>query len=112
MKTFDVLLTKSESAKVQIEAETAEEAEEIAFDRFMHCGIELEDSGIPGDVTICVTEAGGQVLTASGANSIYWSDLTPAKQAEILNAFGREFCYNVFPVAEIPIVKEDDAGDA
>ena len=108
MRTFDVLLTKIESAKVQIEAENAEEAEDIAFDRFMHCEIELSDSDCPGEVDICVTEAGRHVLPAHDTISIYWSDLTSAKQAEILVAFGDNCNYDVFPIVEIPITKEEE----
>ena len=106
MKTYDVLLSKIESAKVQIEAENAEEAEDIAFEQFMHCEIELMDSGIPGEVNISVSEAGVQGQSSPGMISIYWSDLTPAKQAEILAAFGNNCNYNVFPIINLPIPKE------
>lgn len=107
MKTYDVLLSKVESAKVQIEAENAQEAEDIAFEQFMHCEIELADSGIPGEVNISVSEAGVQNASSPGMISIYWNDLTPEKQAEILAAFGDNGNYDVFPIAEIPISEED-----
>ena len=106
MKTFDVLLSKTESAQVRIEAENAQEAEDIAFEQFMHCEIELMDSGIPGEVNISVSEAGAQNLSSPGMISIYWSDLTSEKQAEILTAFGENCNYDVFPIVEIPIEKE------
>ena len=107
MKIYDVLLSKTLSAKVQIEAENVQEAEEIALDQFLHCEIELEDSGIPGDVNIAVSDAGVQAPSSPGMISIYWSDLTPAKQAEILAAFGENCNYDVFPIVEIPISEED-----
>ena len=106
MKTYDVLISKTESAKVQIEAENAQEAEDIAFERFMHCEIELADSGIPGEVNISVTETRAQNLPTPGIISIYWNDLTPTKQAEILAAFGENCNYDVFPIVEIPISEE------
>ena len=107
MKIYDVLLSKILSAKVQIKAGNAQEAEEIALDQFLHCEIELEDSGIPGDVNISVTEAGAQTPSSPGMISVYWNDLTPAKQAEILAAFGENCNYDVFPIVEIPISEED-----
>lgn len=107
MKIYDVLLSKVESAKVQIEAENAEEAEDIAFEQFMHCELELMDSGIPGEVNISVSEAGVQTPSSPGVISIYWNDLTTVKQAEILTAFGENCNYDVFPIVEIPITEED-----
>ena len=107
MKIYDVLLSKIIFAKVQIEAENAEKAEEIALDKFMHNEIELDDSGIPGDVNISVSEAGMQAPSSPGVVSIYWNDLTPAKQAEILAAFGDNRNFDVFPIVEIPISEED-----
>lgn len=103
MKTYDVLLSKVESAKVQIEAENAEEAEDIAFERFMNREIELRDSGIPGEVNIVISEAGAQQFSSPGMIPIYWSDLTPAKQFEILTAFGANYNYDELPIIEIPI---------
>lgn len=35
--------------------------------------------------------------------SIYWNDLTPAKQAEILEAFGDNRNFDVVPIAELPL---------
>lgn len=35
--------------------------------------------------------------------TIFWDDLTKEKQAEILDAFGENCNYDVFPVAEIPV---------
>ena len=107
MKIYDVLLSKILSAKVQIKAENAQEAENIAFERFMHCEIELADSGIPGDVNISVSEAGAQTPSSPGMISVYWNDLTSAKQAEILAAFGENGNYDTFPIVEIPISEED-----
>ena len=107
MRIYDVLLSKILSAKVQIKAENAQEAEEMALDQFLHCEIELEDSGIPGDINISVSEAGMQTPSSPGMISIYWNDLTPAKQAEILAAFGENCNYDVFPIVEIPITEED-----
>ena len=109
MKTYDVLLSKVESAKVQIEAENAGEAEDIAFEQFMHCEIELMDSGIPGEINISVSEAGVQNLSSPGMISIYWSDLTPTKQAEILAAFGENCNYDTFPIVNIPILEQEDS---
>ena len=60
MKSFDVFLTKTRSAKVRVEAETAEEAEDIAFEQFMHGEIELADNGIPGEVDITATEVNSE----------------------------------------------------
>lgn len=107
MRTYDVLLSKILSAKVQIKAGNAQEAEEMALDQFLHCEIELEDSDIPGDVNISVSEDGVQTPSSPGTISIYWNDLTPAKQAEILAAFGENCNYDVFPIVEIPISEED-----
>ena len=107
MKTYDVLLSKVESAKVQIEAETAQEAEDIAFEQFMYCESELADSGIPGEVNISVTMAETQNPSSPGMISIYWNDLTPTKQAKILAVFGDNCNYDVFPIVEIPISEED-----
>ena len=57
MKKYKVHLSRTLSADVEIEAETADEAEEIAFYRLDRtCEIVLEDSGIPGDVNIKVIE--------------------------------------------------------
>lgn len=39
--------------------------------------------------------------------SIYWDDLTPSKQAEILAAFGENCNYDVFPIVEIPVTEEE-----
>lgn len=39
---------------------------------------------------------------------IYWDDLTPAKQAEILNALGDNGNFDVVPIAQIPIGEEED----
>lgn len=103
MKIYDVLLTVVQSAKVQIEVENAQKAEEIAFEQFIHGEIELAGSGVPGDVNISVSEAGVQPLSSPGMVSIYWNDLTPAKQAEILAAFGENCNFDVFPIANIPI---------
>lgn len=107
MKIYDVLLSKTEFAKVRIEAENAQEAEDIAFEQFMHCEIELADSGIPGEVNISVTAAETQNPPHPGVISIFWSDLTSAKQAEILATFGENCNYDVFPIVEIPISEED-----
>lgn len=52
MKTYQVKLSKTYTATVQIQAATPEEAEEEASYRFERGIIELEDSGIPGDVDI------------------------------------------------------------
>ena len=98
-KTFEVLLSKTLSAKVQIKAESAEQAEELALDQFLDCEIELSDSGIPGDVDVTVTE----IETSFDMISIYWNDLTPAKQAEILEAFGDNRNFDVVPIAELPL---------
>ena len=48
-----------------------------------------------------------QSQSSPGMISIYWNDLTPAKQAEILAAFGENCNYDVFPIVEIPISEED-----
>lgn len=108
MKTYEVLLTKVKSAKVQIEAENSQEAEDIAFQRFMDCEIELIDSGIPGDVIISVSEIGSKIPSSPGIISIYGGDLTTAKQSEILAAFGENCNYDVFPIVEIPITGETE----
>ena len=107
MKIYDVFLSKVESAKVQIEAENAQEAEDIAFEQFMHCEIELADSGIPGEVNICASETETQGSSPPRVISIYWDDLTLPKQAETLAAFGENCNYDVFPIVEIPVSKED-----
>lgn len=103
METYTVHLSKRETAVVQIKAESAEEAEDIAFERFIHGEIELEDSGIPGEVDIVVEQP---PAPAGDSISIFWDDLTPAKQAEILAAFGDNCNYDVFPITEIPISEE------
>ena len=107
MRLFDAILTKTKFATVQVEAESAEEAEEILLDRFLHCEIELEYSDIPGDINILVTEAGFKSPTDSDKISIYWNDLTTEKQAEILATFGDNRNYDVFPIAEISTIQED-----
>ena len=107
MRTYDVLLAVVQSAKVRIEAESAEKAEEIAFDQFLHGEIELTDSGVPGDVNISVSEAGTRMPSSPGMVSIYWNDLTTEKQAEILAAFGENCNFDVFPIANIPITEGD-----
>jgi len=35
--------------------------------------------------------------------SIYWDDLTETKQAEIIDVFGDNCNFDVFPVVEIPV---------
>ena len=40
---------------------------------------------------------------------IYWDDLTPEKQAEILEAFGDNGNYDVIPIATLSV--EDDTED-
>ena len=86
MKTYDVLLTKTLYAKVQVKAESPVEAENSAFEQFMDCEIELEDSGVPGDVNITVTEHEDDHCSHPDAIAIFWDDLTTAKQAEILSS--------------------------
>ena len=39
---------------------------------------------------------------------IYWDDLTPAKQQEIIETFGDNCNYDMFPIAEIPDAPEQD----
>ena len=39
---------------------------------------------------------------------IYWQDLTPAKQREILQAFGENGNYDVFPIATLDVPEEDE----
>ena len=39
---------------------------------------------------------------------IYWQDLTPAKQSEILRAFGENGNYDVFPIATLDVPEEDE----
>ncbi|MEG1550884.1 MAG: hypothetical protein RR355_01295 [Oscillospiraceae bacterium] len=39
---------------------------------------------------------------------IFWEDLTPKKQQEIIDAFGDNCNYDVFPIAEIPICQEEE----
>lgn len=107
MKSFEVLLSKVESAKVQIEAESAEEAEDFAFERFIRGDIELADSGIPGEVSISVQKDSPRKEAALDMITIYWGDLTPAKQAEIIAAFGDNCNYDVFPIVEIPLTEEE-----
>ena len=34
---------------------------------------------------------------------IYWDDLTPAKQSELLAALGDNGNYDVFPIAVVPV---------
>ena len=107
MRSFEVLLSKVESAKVQIEAESAEEAEDIAFERFIHGDIELTDSGIPGEVSIIAQKDSLRKETAPDMLTVYWGELTPAKQAEIIAAFGDNCNYDVFPIVEIPLTEEE-----
>lgn len=44
-----------------------------------------------------------------GSVEIYWQDLTPAKQSEILQAFGENGNYDVFPIATLGVPEEDKA---
>lgn len=106
MRSFEVHLSKIESAKVQIEAESAEEAEDIAFERFIHGDIELADSGIPGEVSI-IAQKDSRKEAAPDMIAVYWGDLTPAKQTEIIAAFGDNCNYDVFPIVEIPLTEEE-----
>ena len=39
---------------------------------------------------------------------IHWQDLTPAKQSEILQAFGENGNYDVFPIATLDVPQEDE----
>ena len=43
-----------------------------------------------------------------GSIEIYWQDLTPAKQGEILQAFGENGNYDVFPIATLDMPEEDE----
>ena len=43
-----------------------------------------------------------------GSIEIYWQDLTPAKQSEILQAFGENGNYDVFPIATLDAPEEDE----
>ena len=43
-----------------------------------------------------------------GSIEIYWQDLTPAKQQEILQAFGENGNYDVFPIATLDVSEEDE----
>ena len=43
-----------------------------------------------------------------GGIEIYWQDLTPAKQQEILQAFGENGNYDVFPIATLDVPEEDE----
>ena len=45
----------------------------------------------------------------SGSIEIYWQDLTPAKQQEILQAFGENVNYDVFPIDTLDVPEEDEA---
>jgi len=62
----------------------------------------LEKSDILGEVNIKVLEPD----MAAGTITVYWHDLTPAKQAEILATFGDNCNYDVFPIVEIPVSEE------
>ena len=42
-----------------------------------------------------------------GSIEIYWQDLTPAKQSEILQAFGENGNYDVFPIATLDVPEEE-----
>ena len=44
----------------------------------------------------------------SGSIEIYWQDLTPAKQSEILQALGENGNYDVFPIATLDVPEEDE----
>ena len=43
-----------------------------------------------------------------GSIEIYWQDLTPAKQSEILQAFGENGNYDVFPIATLDVPEEGE----
>ena len=43
-----------------------------------------------------------------GSIEIFWQDLTPAKQSEILQAFGENGNYDVFPIATLDVPEEDE----
>ena len=43
-----------------------------------------------------------------GSVEIYWQDLTPSKQREILQAFGENGNYDVFPIATLDMPEEED----
>ena len=99
---YEVLITKVETARVCVEAENTGEAEDIVFERLMRGDIRLEKSDIPGEVSIKVLEPD----RAADTITVYWYDLTPAKQAEILATFGDNCNYDVFPIVEIPVSEE------
>ena len=102
MKTYNILLSTVKSVNVQIVAESPQKAREIALNRFKNHEIEL----VAADVDIFISEVGAANV-ADGV-SIFWDDLTPTKQAEILSVFGDNRNYDVFPVAEIPFDNEED----
>ena len=41
---------------------------------------------------------------------IFWNDLTAEKQQEIMDTFGDNCNYDVFPIVEIPVETEEDQG--
>ena len=43
-----------------------------------------------------------------GSIEIYWQDLTLAKQSEILQVFGENGNYDVFPIATLDVSEEDE----
>ena len=102
-KTFEVQLSSVEYANIQIEAESADEAEDIAFEMFIHNEIDFSDSGIPGDINVTVTE----IKPTPDNILIFWGDLTHEKQDEILEAFGDNCNYDMIPIVEIPVFQEE-----
>ena len=100
MKKFKVTLSKLLTATVEIEAKSAEEAKDEAIYRYMRGNIEL-DGGYTHDGVEAVAE---EISPADDQPiSIYWDDLTKAKQQEIFAALGDNGNYDVFPIAEIPV---------
>lgn len=39
---------------------------------------------------------------------IFWEDISARKQQEILDAFGENCNFDIFPIAEIPVEVEDE----
>ena len=50
-----------------------------------------------------------EIVQDSASVEIYWNDLTAEKQAELLEVFGENGNWDVFPIAEIPIPEEEQS---
>ena len=102
MNSYLVHVTKYKSLIVQVEAANSSEANDIVFERLMSGEINLTADNVVGKIEINVDDGLPIREDDSPSIKIYWDDLSEEKQNEILDLFGNNNNYDVFPIAEIP----------